>query len=333
MLTEFLRWWGRNLAGLLSGWSQEGEMGNRLLLTLDGATATVSRCKAGREIVVAREACDAAGMARLRRRAAMLLRAGDGMALERVVDLPLAAEANLASVLRLEMDRLSPFTADEVFWSYAILARDPAQGRIAVRLSLMPRSALTAALETAARLGLAPAGIAARVEAGTWRRFDLRTGDAAARSGLGALRLAAASCALLGLIAAGLPVALQQLRLRTVDAQIAGLRPAVAESERLRREIAAGQAGAAALAKLGGGVEALAVLAIVTEALPDDTFLTEFVLHAGKLELRGQSRNAARLIGLLSETPDLRAAGFAAPLTRADTEAVELFAINAMVAP
>jgi len=71
---------------------------------------------------------------------------------------------------------------------------------------------------------------------------------------------------------------------------------------------------------------------MLTEALPDDTWLTSLTLHQRKLTLEGQSAVATRLIATLAATPRLRNPSFAAPVLRNDQQ-VDLFAIQAEVGP
>ena len=64
------------------------------------------------------EAGRRAATAAIRQRAGrVILRPDPAAVLERNVMLPLAAEHDVSRVLRYEMDRLTPFTAEQVFWS------------------------------------------------------------------------------------------------------------------------------------------------------------------------------------------------------------------------
>ncbi len=75
------------------------------------------------------------------------------------------------------------------------------------------------------------------------------------------------------------------------------------------------------------------MLATVTELLPDDTVLTEFSLHQGKLGISGQSPAAAQLIPALAASPTFRNPTFAAPVTRAPDGHTDQFVIHAELTP
>ncbi|MCP5159600.1 MAG: hypothetical protein H6975_09335 [Gammaproteobacteria bacterium] len=77
-------------------------------------------------------------------------------ALARVVMLPIAAAANLRQVLGYEMDRLTPFGANQLYYDALILERQSEQRRIRVELSALPRTEVDSLLETLAGLGVTP---------------------------------------------------------------------------------------------------------------------------------------------------------------------------------
>jgi general secretion pathway protein L len=298
------------------------------------------RLRKGREGPASEFAPDEDGRRRLAQRIARLggpvmLRLDDATIIEREVVLPLAAEADIAGVLRMDMDRLAPFAADEIHWSHSLVTRDVARSQLRVRLSWLPRAASDSALAALRRIGVAPSAILARGLDGDWRHLGLEgPGRQGRRFDRIALRVAAACCGVLALIAAGVPFVRQELHLRQLDTEIAALRPRVAEAEAARREFFAARATDQVVARLGAGVTSpLPVIAAVTAALPDDSHLTEFALRARVVDLRGQSANAARLIGLLSDEPMLQSVAFSAPVTRADTDAVDLFALRAELRP
>ena len=57
------------------------------------------------------------------------------------------------------------------------------------------------------------------------------------------------------------------------------------------------------------------VLEVLSQALPDDTYLTELHVAEGKLEITGVTREAASLIRIIEQTEQFRNATFFAPTT------------------
>jgi general secretion pathway protein L len=253
------------------------------------------------------------------------------MLLERSVVLPLAAEREPEPVLRYELDRLTPFSGEEVFWTWRIERRDRQRGRLHLRVSLIPKAGLATLIAGLQQAGPAPAVIEAELPGGEWRSIAIAEPHPRAqrwrRRGLASAGLL---CAVLALAVVALPFLRQELASRAIERRIAALTPRVDEVEALRNRLARDRAGADALAadeaRLGNPLQ---VIAELTQLLPDDTYLTELTLQDRKLVLTGQSRAAAKLIGALSADSLVKNPAFAASVTRAEDSDVDLFSIHA----
>jgi general secretion pathway protein L len=79
--------------------------------------------------------------------------------------------------------------------------------------------------------------------------------------------------------------------------------------------------------------DALHVLAAATQALPDNTYLTEFSLRSEQARLVGFSPSAANLIKVLAETAPFRDPTFGAPVVHPDNGKLEMFTIRVMLDP
>lgn len=269
-----------------------------------------------------------------RRFPATVLRLPAGYALEREVTLPLAAEQGLERVVTYEMDRFTPFAAEEVFWSCTVERRDRAQGKLTLSIALVPRLRLMPMIEVLAQLKLVATVIESIALDGGVRHIALGEPDMRRqRWRRGGMIAGAAGCGALAVVAAGLPFLLQSQARDAVETRIAALKPKVAEAEALRRRITASAAGSDAItserARLG---DALQTVATLTSILGDDTHLIGLVLRQRQVTLEGQSAAAAKLITSLSSDPMIRNASFAAPVMRSETGA-DLFSIKAEVAP
>lgn len=248
--------------------------------------------------------------------------------LERSATLPLLAEKNAGQALGYDLDRLTPFSVDEVFWTWSLLSRDRAQGRLWLKLVLIPRARWSPLLEALSRASIVPSWIEGRGADNVLHRIAL--GSRARRGGLRLRTTLAWSCVVLAGAALITPVVKQTIELDGVNGRIAALRPLVARVETIQRQIMASSTGldviAAETARLGSPLQALATL---TNVLPDDTYLTDFTVHQRKLTMNGQSAAATQLIGALSADPALRNPAFIAPVTRSETGKADLFAIRA----
>jgi general secretion pathway protein L len=349
MFREVWAWWLRQMTSLLpAGLSHWRALpATAMIITpqsMDAAavaTVALSARRRRREQAIGRFALDEPGLASLRRtlshrrhRWPVVLRLAPELLLEREVELPLAVEPEIGNTLRFSIDSLTPFAADQLFWSWAILLRDRVNRRLNVRLSLVRKAAVEPVIAALRRSGSEPKLLEFSVSDSDTRVIAL--GDTPARGWVlkryGFAGLAAFAAGALVVIALW-PVVAQMRDLGETEARIAALKPPAAEAAALRRA-AAGAADTDVIARERGRVgDALGLLAVITDTLPDDTYLTEFSLQQRKVALSGESGAAAKVIVALSAVPALRKPEFVAPVTRAPAGARDMFSIEAEVAP
>ena len=328
MLNEFLSWWAQQLLAFVPA-RRDAARADGTVLALTPGLDAVELVLRGQDAPLGRFPLTQPGLAALRTAARTLpagLRLPPGMLLEQDVVLPLAAERDAGRVLGYEMDRLTPFRADQVFWAWRLLRRDRGRQQLHLRLLLVPRAPLLPVLQALAASGIRPA--------------VLRSGDAVLPLDLAPTRARrlvpalAVACTLLAIGAIVAPFVQQSREAHRVERQIAALRPAVDQAEALRRRAAAAAAGTDALAaQRAQSGDALESLAVLTNLLPDDTVLTDLALRQRVATVSGQSAAAARLIPALAADPAIRNPAFTAPITRNDTTRTEGFSLRAEMAP
>jgi general secretion pathway protein L len=350
MINQFASWWGRQLLTLFPEGMRDRDLdeGRAILITLTSAAGATPetvevRSPTGKAAPpVERLVLDEDGVARLRSlrsrapRAPVWLRLRPGSLLERDVVLPLAVEPTLDRVLQYEMNRLTPFAAAETFWGWTVTRRERAFGRLHLHLTLGPRGPIASILSRLAKAGASPALLEASARAGeaAWRRIDLsRQRDDTAKPAP-MLPASLILCGILLLALVAIPFVRQSLALARVNAGIAALAPSVDEAAILRRRIEARAAGGSVLAAARAQVgDPLRAVAAVTEALPDDTWLTDFVLQQRRIQIDGQSLKAVQLIARLAANPAILNPAFSAPVTRDDNRNTDVFSISAELAP
>lgn len=344
MINEFLHWWGEQLADCLPARWRAGAASQAVLLDWrNDRSVSVSTRRGGTaevrdSVAITPEAGPAlrAAIARCGARQTgggwtLVLRLPGRMLLERDVTLPIAAARAPDRVIGYEMDRLTPFRAEDVFWSCRPAGRDAARGQAAFRLALIPKASVRPLLDALGQLGVSPAALEAPREGGDACLIGLQADKPGRARRERRVTLAlAALCLCLALAAAASPFVRQAMNEAELDARITALRPRVTEVEALRRrvqaEAASGDAVGQEYAALG---DPLAALAALTALLPDDTFLQEFSLAQRKLGLRGHSASASRLIAALAADASIRNPAFAAPVVRTESGQRDVFSIRA----
>lgn len=325
MMADVFAWWAAQMRALL--WGAQGVPralpDARILILRDGSVAApageVRLRRAGVETML-----PPLGSPQGRAGAdlPLLLRLPEGMVLSRDVSLPLATARDLASVVAFEINRLTPFRAEEILWGLSDIVTDRSRETVSLRLSLVLRAQLDPLLAALARVSLVPEAI----EAGSGT-IPLATGRRRRRRL--PRRLWGWVCGGLALACIAVPFLRQQAALDAADRAIAAHAAAAQRGEALRQQIAMAQSSRVAIAEAQRAGDALQVLAALTEALPDGTWLSDLSLRGGDLTIDGQSDDAARLIGLLAAVPEWHGPSFTAPVTRSADNRTDQFSLHA----
>ena len=214
--------------------------------------------------------------------------------------LPLAAARDLHQVMDYELDRFTPFTADQVHY---VVRRDRVSGeQLWVTLALVRREWLQACLDTCSAQGLTLAGIAVLDADGETTGLDLLPSAHQPATHARGRRLAMGMGVLCLLLAAAIPAAWlhnRSLALAAMQAEVNSLRQQASEVATLRTALDDAQGAAQFLLKRRMGQPSRALLlSELTACLPSDTWLQRLDINAdGQVDLAGFSARASALIG------------------------------------
>jgi general secretion pathway protein L len=340
-VARFLTWWGQELGSLLPAAWRDRLGGDQLIVDLADGEARFTRMVGGRPLTLGSLPAEAGRGEAARRLLAgipladmpVLLRLGGGRALAKTVTLPLAAEENLQEVLGFEMERLTPFRAEQVHYAHAIAERRPAEKSLRVDLVVVPRDGLAGARDLLLdwqvpvdRVQAAPPAPALDLAPADWRR---RTGPARRR-----VRQLAALAVALGVLAVVSPIARDSLSLAAANARLAELRPNVDAVLKLQSEVDNWASGAQRVARLKREApSATKLLDEFTRLLPDDTWVSQFNLVDRTIELQGTTASAAALVGLIEASPAVAKVRFRTPITSDPVTRLERFELAVELKP
>jgi general secretion pathway protein L len=338
MLAELITWWATQMGELLTParWRTAQGAGDALLLEAspDGAWH-LARRRNGATVPIAELSADAtedawrrafAGRGRWEPVFIGISRAF----LRRQTNVPAAALANVHRFLTYEIDRLTPFAATDVVFAHRVRSRDAQTGQARVELALIPRVWIQDAVRRLAAIAIRPDAVEAMVapgETGSVDRIPLDH-DSRARARL-LSRAAAVVCVVLMITAVGVLFIQQSLALAAVETRAAELRPRMREVETLRKRIAASSAdtGQIAAARVKAA-SVLQVLGLLTDLMPDNTWLTALAFRDNRVTIEGRSAAANRLISTMAAEPKLKNPAFGAPVVRGG-DGADIFTIQA----
>jgi len=248
------------------------------------------------------------------------------------VVMPLATEANLREALAYEMDRHTPFRAEEVFYSWRGLKRDREAGQLHFELYVTPREAVEAQIERLKRLGLAPTGVDVATPDGplgiNLLPPDLRYHVVNQRSRLNWAIGAVTVFLMIFVMAQSL--FLREHQLKEIGEAIDDVREEALAVQQIRKQIddASEAAGFLQSRKNENGYK-VEMLAELTRILPEDTYLDRLSMHEGTTQMQGKSGNAQSLIELINNSDQFGNASFRGPTRLDNRSGKEIFDLNA----
>ena len=281
-----------------------------------------------------RNLLDRAGETRARVRLCL----GRDEALVRRVTLPAATEENLGQVLGFEMDRLTPFRSDDVYFDHRIVGRNSAAGQILVQLAVARRNSIDSKVERLRGWGADVQGVAVQDDAASATPLDLLPNELRGRREPGNGRFLVPGLAILAF--ALLAVALLYPVYRKREAIVA-LHPILAKA---RAEAEATDVIRTALerqvtdynflvARKQGSWPALAFVEEVSRLLPDNTWVNQMdVKTSGKnreVQVTGETASASKLIEIFEQSSVLQNATPKGAVTRGSMPGTERFMIVA----
>jgi general secretion pathway protein L len=329
-LPKFFAWWAKELKSLLPARWRElfAEGAQELLIDASPGELAIWRQSGERIAEYGRIARDLAAedqraeFSRLRERIddpglRVFYCIPAQRALRRELTLPAAAEDKLRQVLSFEMDRQTPFKADQVYFDYRVIQRDAAAKNLKVDLYVVPRAQLDNELTALASLGIALDGVDCwRGAPGNGRAgLNLLPAERRVKRVNQRLRLnlaLGAAAALLFIVAGVLFLNNRQAALDAMTAEVDKAKTEAKQTAILSKRLKDNTTSANYLYRLKRDTTpATAMLADLTKRLPDDTFLERLTVdEKGKVEVQGQSGNANKLIEGLQKSEVLDNAAF-----------------------
>jgi len=268
--------------------------------------------------------------------------------------LPAAVEENLKEAIGYDLDRHTPFRADQLYFDAVVISRDLAKKEIRVDWAAALRTTVDAARRHAESWGALVVGVTpespeawvgAAAPPARWTKLNLLPDEE--RSEIVFWRrpgflLPAALLALLTLVAIALPIWQKRDYVIALTDTTEHARVQAAASDALRQELdqATGDYNFA-LGKKYAYPSTVQLLDDVTKILPDDTWLTQLEVKSmpkGKephreITLRGESGNAGRLVSALEESKLVEQAAPRSPTTKIQPGPGEVFDLGAQLKP
>lgn len=255
----------------------------------------------------------------------------------RPLELPQRAAEYLDGIIRSQIDRLTPWTANEAVFSWTPPIAAGSE-RIMLTIAATARAKVAPYLHAVADLGPASVAVATKAPDAPPEAQPIRVFEQRARSAIdvGRIRTALAAVFLLAGLAAVLAIGVDAVGSVSLDSRQQDLQRKIGAIRAAMRG-SHGPSGGTALQRLEqrkhSKPSSVMVLEALSRVLPDHTYVTEFRIDGDKMQVVGVTRDAPSLIELIERSPHFAHATFFAPTTRSTGEPGERFHIEAHVNP
>lgn len=259
----------------------------------------------------------------------------------KTVELPSRAADFLDGVVRAQIDRLTPWSADQAAFGFGAAAEEAGSGRMLITIAATAKAMLLPLLQAFATLGAGPIALCARPpEAGA----DAPAITVMQANAGGMLSVRAVRRILLGVLAGAFLIAAGgEIAASIVDDGLRARQDQVARRIVQRRTAAIAARNNAGDPKMiaeralaqrkNGSPSTVIALEILSQILPDNTYVTELRIEDDKVRLSGITHDAPELIRLIERTHHFKDATFFAPITHSSSEAGDRFSIEAKMEP
>ncbi|MDP2901649.1 MAG: PilN domain-containing protein [Methylovulum sp.] len=343
----FLRWWRRELSFLVpekikrlfndkQGFIVISTEGHKLIMTYrlgehDEVIAKIDRNEAGIAHYKALQANDERLV-----KANVILRLTGLEAICRELALPVAAKENLHQVVAYELDRYTPFKADQVYFAVKPIDGATEQGQIKAMLVLTTREVLDGLYEDTTALGLSPLfadyqGAANRLDQ-LDDVYNLLPQGFRQKTAKTPRLIHTALLASVVLLAAAVLVTPVWLEYQTVNALTEKVRVIEKDAKKIKALQLEIDTMIDETQKLIDEKNAtpmvVDMLNTLSTIIKDDTSLAYLQYSDNHLQIQGESPAASTLIGILEASELFSKARFVSPVTQNNVSKLERFQIT-----
>jgi general secretion pathway protein L len=255
----------------------------------------------------------------------------------RPLELPSRASEFLDGIVRSQIDRLTPWTANEALFNWTPPAQ-AANERMVVTVAATARTVVMPYIEALARLGAASIVISTTTQGLDSSANPIKIFEQKGRGAIEVTRVRRALTALLLVVsvAAAFSITASTVATGQLEAEQQDLSRRIAERRaalRDGREASGISAENTLQARNNATPSSVVMLEALSQLLPDHTYVTELRIEGDKLQVVGITRDAPSLIELIEQSPHFTRATFFAPTTRSPEDPGERFHVEARIKP
>lgn len=338
VLPRFWRWWVDELRSLFSaGKSASSGLGAKYLLEVD-SRQLVLRDAASREIlsqaIDAGTAISATGHSI--RGATIDVLLTPERALFQTITLPASTQENIRQVLEYELDRVTPFKKEDIYFEIAAKEMQRDSNTVKLELCVIKKKLIDGLLTELGGQNIAVHDVGVVKPDGAPLLFDrvhLGLESATSPGHTGLTRLLLVIVAVLIVTSIALPFVKLYWQNAALQREISGLSEQVKEVRDVQDSYARSiQEDAWIFNRLNKQPPMIELIDELTRVIKDQSYLESFSYQNGEIYIKGKSKSASGLLADLDSSNLLDQVQFAAPVTQSAGDRLERFEIEMVVA-
>ncbi|MDD5227478.1 MAG: PilN domain-containing protein [Methylococcales bacterium] len=345
----FLRWWGRELAFLIPAKIRQFFHAPRVAIIIRPINEQFEfsyEINGQQEILttVARDISSAEIVKNLIspdrfKNAIFILRLSNHDALNKTLNLPLAAQTNVLQVVSYELDRYSPFKADQIYFATRLERIDTEAAQLIVQLMIVPRKSLETLYQNCKTLDISLDYVDVENCPNDLQKlhsaYNLLPPHLQPKIANTPRRVIAGLVALLVILSVAslaLPVWLEYQAVENLQAKIAKIEKEVKAVKTLQAEMdTMREENQALINEKTATPLVVSILNEISRLMKDDSWLSYLQYSEGQLQLQGESPTASNLLADLEASDYFAKANFVSPVTQDKASGMERFQISAEI--
>jgi general secretion pathway protein L len=252
----------------------------------------------------------------------------------RPLELPKRAAEYLEGIVRSQIDRLTPWTANEAIYSWTPPTDTP-NDRIHLMIAATARSMVAPYLQAIGSLNAASIIVTTAQPSPDGNTSPIKFLEQRARGAVNVqrIRMALVAIFLLSGLSAAASIGVSAIASDSFSAEQQELLRKISARKAAMRNLFEGSALRALEKRKQTTPSSVIALEALSALLPDDTYVTELRIDGERLQVVGKTNDAASLIRLIEQSPHFAHATFFAPTTHSPGTTKEQFHIEARINP
>lgn len=255
----------------------------------------------------------------------------ENMILKKSLSFPPAARANLREALGFELNRKTPFNADQVYYDYRITDNDKQAEKLYIEIYVAPKNNIDPLLTLLNGWNISVDVIRPVVEHPDESTINMLQQKKRTYNNVDSVSAFLAVCAFALFFAfLYVPILKQAEQIETLENQVQINRKTAIQLKKLKDEKHTIIEQTNFLEnKFKNSLTSIELLHEVTRIIPDGTWLTRLVMKNNELQIQGESGNASSLIQNMESSEIFSQSQFRSPVTRNNTSGKDKFHLSA----